>query len=533
MSLEDWTIFRILPSHVRAKIRLFYVLGANGNEAIFVTDDDDVYGFGTNYSFCLGIGDCGATIEPRKIEVLCKQKLKAISFGASPHVVGITGNGTVYAWGHNAHSQLGTGTQNQTNCPVVVGAGSGHHSGLHSVSRVACGNFHTLALSDGEVYAWGQNSCGQIGSGCLSGQATPRKVTASIGAHKAVDIACSQTSSFAVMENGEIYAWGYNGNGQLGSGNSINQATPGRCIGLENKIVVRVVCGYAHVLALTDQGHLYAWGANTYGQLGNGSKLNASTPVRIASDLGRFTDLAAIHACSISAAITESGKVYMWGQARGQFITTPVETPFESLDDVFANCASPSVTYRAVPTRTNVLKDLVASSFDDSETSDIRFVTFDAPNRPIWCHKSILRIKCLYFHKMFREPWNEVDKNIIEVENYPYTVYHAFLKYLYTEQVSLNTEDALQLLELANAYCEENLTKDCTRLIKQGINHENSAFIYDYALRFEAKDLEEYCYRYMLNHMTDITQSEGFMKLDESTIKAFIFKASQTGIFKT
>ena len=63
-------------------------------------------------------------------------------------------------------------------------------------------------------------------------------------------------------------------------------------------------------------------------------------------------------------------------------------------------------------------------------------MTVDAPNRPIYCHKSILRIKCLYFQKMFREPWNEVDKNVIEVENYSYAVYHAFLKYLYTEQVS-------------------------------------------------------------------------------------------------
>jgi RCC1 and BTB domain-containing protein len=69
MSLDDWNIFRLLPNHIRAKIRLFYVLGANGNEAIFATDDDDVYGFGTNYSFCLGIGEYGATLEPRKIDV--------------------------------------------------------------------------------------------------------------------------------------------------------------------------------------------------------------------------------------------------------------------------------------------------------------------------------------------------------------------------------------------------------------------------------------------------------------------------------
>lgn len=62
--------------------------------------------------------------------------------------------------------------------------------------------------------------------------------------------------------------------------------------------------------ALTDQGHIYAWGANTYGQLGNGTKLNSSIPVRIGQDLGRFTDIAAVHAASISTAMTDYGKVW-------------------------------------------------------------------------------------------------------------------------------------------------------------------------------------------------------------------------------
>ena len=83
-------------------------------------------------------------------------------------------------------------------------------------------------------------------------------------------ITCGQTSSMAVLENGEVYGWGYNGNGQLGLGNNINQLNPQRVTGLQGVVVTSVVCGYAHTLAVTDEGSLYAWGANSYGQLGTG-----------------------------------------------------------------------------------------------------------------------------------------------------------------------------------------------------------------------------------------------------------------------
>ena len=96
------------------------------------------------------------------------------------------------------------------------------------------------------------------------------EVSASFGGRKVTRITCGQTSSMAVLENGEVYGWGYNGNGQLGLGNNINQLNPQRVTGLQGVVVTSVVCGYAHTLAVTDEGSLYAWGANSYGQLGTG-----------------------------------------------------------------------------------------------------------------------------------------------------------------------------------------------------------------------------------------------------------------------
>jgi alpha-tubulin suppressor-like RCC1 family protein len=85
-----------------------------------------------------------------------------------------------------------------------------------------------------------------------------------------------------------VYGWGYNGNGQLGLGSSVNQLNPCRVLNLQGIVITKVVCGYAHTMALSDVGALYVWGANSYGQLGTGNRSNVSLPVHVASEIGRF-----------------------------------------------------------------------------------------------------------------------------------------------------------------------------------------------------------------------------------------------------
>lgn len=134
--------------------------------------------------------------------------------------------------------------------------------------------------------------------------------------------------------------------------------------------------GYAHSLALTDEGLVYAWGANTYGQLGIGNKSNQLSPVQIMTgkerweprrvmlyqpsssghpidtdpahhpSLRRVVEIASCHSTHTSAAKTQSGQVYVWGQCRGQCILLPHLTHFSCTDYVFACLATPSVMWR-------------------------------------------------------------------------------------------------------------------------------------------------------------------------------------------
>ena len=511
------------------------VFGNLGNEAFVLTYDDEVYAIGSNGAGCHGVGDMLSSLQPRKLEVLSQKNVISLAYGSGPHVLALCKNGEVYTWGHNGYCQLGNGNTNHGITPnLLQGALSGK-----LVTAVSCGSHHSVALtSEGEVYAWGQNNCGQIGSGTTTNQSTPKKIiynhASKFPSAVATKVACGQTSTMMVLDSGELFGWGYNGNGQLGIGNNINQLSPCRVSTLSGLVIVRVVCGYAHTLALTDEGLLYAWGANSYGQLGIGNKSNCSTPMRAAEDIGRITTIAATHYAHISAAVSHvNSLVHMWGQCHGQSVVKPVETPFHNLHQVFNCFATPAVTPHPLEAEQLPGPTLIESfknAFDDANTSDIKFLV---DGKEIHAHKSLLKIRCQHFRSMFENGWEENGQSVIEIHQFSYVVYRAFLNYLYSDEVNLMPEDAIGLLDLANAYCENQLKKRCENLIMQGITVENASMLYSTAIKYLAQDLEDFCFKFCLNHMTAITQSQAFLRLDDDTCKTFIAKAAKNGAFKS
>lgn len=336
----------------------------------------------------------------------------------------------------------------------------------------------------------------------------------------------------ALLDDGELYGWGYNGNGELGIGNNNNQHNPVRVSNLNKVFITQIVCGFAHCLALTDQGDLYAWGANSYGQLGTGYKTHHLSPVLVASDLGRVVEIAACHLSHISAAMFQDGRIYMWGHCRGHSIYSPALTSYSHLDEVFACYSTPAVTWRTLQFRSRndtPLAETLRVAFNDQNTSDIRF---KVEGQYIWVHKAILKIRCQYYRSMFSQPWAEAEKEVVEVEQFSYPVYYSFLKYLYTDEVDLPSDEALGLLDLANAYCESELKSRCQQLIRQSVSVENVATLYATGMKYEAQDLENYCLRFAVHHLTAVVQTESFAKLDEATLKQFIARVAEMGAFR-
>ncbi|XP_072300865.1 RCC1 and BTB domain-containing protein 1-like isoform X3 [Eucyclogobius newberryi] len=423
VDVTKWPMFSLMRVQDLASVRKACVFGASANEAIYITNDDEVYVIGLNCGNCLGTGESSSTIVPKKLDFLSGKKVVDFSYGSGPHVLLATEDGELFAWGHNGYSQLGNGTTNQGISPVLVSANIINKK----VTKVACGSHHSMALTDsGEVYAWGYNNCGQVGSGSTANQPTPRRVSCCLQNKSAVSIVCGQTSSLAVVDNGEVYGWGYNGNGQLGLGNNGNQLTPCRLIGLQGSCVSQIVSGYAHSLALTDEGLLYTWGSNTYGQLGTGNKSNQLSPVQIMTDKER----------------------------------------------------------------------------------------------------------CEHFRSMFQSHWNEDLKEVIEIDQFSYPVYRSFLEFLYTDTVELPPEEAIGLLDLATSYCENGLKRLCQHIIKRGITVENAFSLLSAAVRYDAEDLEAFCFKFCVNHLTEVTQTEAFWQIDGGLLKDFICRVSRCGAFK-
>ncbi|KAL6039185.1 hypothetical protein STEG23_012209, partial [Scotinomys teguina] len=389
LDVGKWPMFSLCSEEELQSVRQACVFGSAGNEVLYTTVNDEIFVLGTNCSGCLGVGDVQSTIEPRRLDSLTGKKIASLSYGSGPHIVLATTDGEVFTWGHNAYSQLGNGTTNHGLVPCHISTNLSNKQ----VIEVACGSYHSLVLtSDGEIFAWGYNNSGQVGSGSTANQPIPRRVTGCLQNKVVMNIACGQMCSMAVVDTGEVYVWGYNGNGQLGLGSSGNQPTPCRVAALQGIRVQRVACGYAHTLVLTDEGQVYAWGANSYGQLGTGNKSNQSYPTPVVVEKDRIIEIAACHSAHTSAAKTQGGHVYMWGQCRGQSVILPHLTHFCCTDDVFACFATPAVTWRLLSVEPDdhlTVAESLRREFDNPDTADLKFLV---DGKYIYAHKVLLKI---------------------------------------------------------------------------------------------------------------------------------------------
>ncbi len=232
------------------------------------------------------------------------------------HVVSLTSTGAVRTWGANDDGQLGNGSQEASLQPVrVVGLPASP-----AAVAVAAGSTHSLALlANGSVWGWGEATGGALGSTAAQRTCSvhvPDSITCVLsatpvnGISDATAVAAGYAYSVALRADGSVWAWGVNDSGQLGdAGRSGDQsAVPVRAGVLSG--VVAVSAGGAHVLALMSDGTVWAWGANGQGQLGLGHTRAVSTPTQVPGQTG-ITMVRAGYAHSL--ALKTDGSVWAWG----------------------------------------------------------------------------------------------------------------------------------------------------------------------------------------------------------------------------
>jgi alpha-tubulin suppressor-like RCC1 family protein len=154
----------------------------------------------------------------------------ATSSGPSVHTLALQSDGTVWAWGQNSHGQLGNGTNDTSNLPVQVLDPTDPTGFLTGIVSVSAGYYHSLALkSDGTVWAWGYNVFGQLGNGSNEDSNVPVQVKDPTGMEVLIGIVSIKAAfwhSLALQSDGTVRAWGDNFNGELGNGTTIHSNLP-------------------------------------------------------------------------------------------------------------------------------------------------------------------------------------------------------------------------------------------------------------------------------------------------------------------
>lgn len=275
-------------------------VAAGGHHSLALLADGAVLAWGAGGYGQLGDGSLTASNVPVAVQGL--STVKAISAGAN-HSLALLDNGTVMAWGDNESGQLGIGgASERVDTPVLV-------KGLTGVKAISAGANYSLALlSNGTVMAWGENESGQLGNGDTSASSVPVAVKR-LSAVSA--ISAGGEFSLALLNSGTVEAWGNDAQHQLAN-KTVEEGFASTPVPVESLAgVAAITAGADHGLALVSGGTVMAWGADSFGELGNGEvKPNEGTPVAVTG----LSDVTAISAGTHdSAALLGSGSVMTWG----------------------------------------------------------------------------------------------------------------------------------------------------------------------------------------------------------------------------
>ncbi len=276
-----------------------------------IKSDGTLWAWGDNSYFQFGDSTNFPSFIPKQIGT--GTNWLSIATGAA-HTLAIKSDGTLWAWGFNGYGQLGDGTLSfYSAIPEQIGIATNWFG-------ISAGSQYSLAIkADGTLWAWGDNSNGQLGDGTTISSNIPVQIGIESN-WASIDGALNH--SMAIKSDGTLWTWGRNNIGQLGDGTITDNYIPTKVGSASDWSAVSA--GDYHSMGLKVDGTLWSWGYNTYGQLGDGTNTDSNTPVQ--SGIG--SDWMSISAGGYySLAIKSDGSQWGWGENSNGFLGTGVTNP--------------------------------------------------------------------------------------------------------------------------------------------------------------------------------------------------------------
>jgi alpha-tubulin suppressor-like RCC1 family protein len=289
-------------------------ISAGYAHTMFLTEKGEVYACGRGLYGLLGTGDREKRLTPVKITFpVGTDPIKEISAG-DYHTVFLTQTGEVYACGRGRYGELGTGNRKNRLTPVKI---TTFPDGTDPIKEISAGGVHTMFLTEkGEVCACGLGEDGQLGTGDTQDRLTPVKITFPVGTDPIKKISAGVWHTMFLTETGEVYACGFGGNRQLGTGDTQDRLTPVKITTFPDGTdpIKEISAGAWHTMFLTEKGEVYACGSGEYGQLGTGDREKRLTPVKITKFPAGVDPIKEISTgYDHTMFLTQTGKVYAFG----------------------------------------------------------------------------------------------------------------------------------------------------------------------------------------------------------------------------
>ncbi|HYE81342.1 MAG TPA: FecR domain-containing protein [Clostridia bacterium] len=233
-------------------------------------------------------------------------------------------DGSVWAWGENSRGQLGNNSSTDSSVPVKVHSTNAGDSYLTGITAVDAGYEFSVALkNDGTVWTWGDNYNGQLGDGNYGYNKNKMHSVKVLGLENITAISAGSDYVLALRKDGTVWAWGSNFRGKLGDGTTDNRYTPVPVVSPDGTgyltRVTAVSAGDGHSIAVRSDGTVWTWGDNYYGTLGmgkdgSGNNITDSLPHPVPQQAAGLSDITAISAGqSHSLALKDDGTVWAWG----------------------------------------------------------------------------------------------------------------------------------------------------------------------------------------------------------------------------